>query len=163
MCRIWKKALFTAFILSALLYGTSEATDFSSDNFVIKDPVITPSAGFSLSSSFKLHSTLGQEAIGVSTANTFVLKGGFLYFPSPTASVPPPTVTPSKKLSSQGPLPPGNLLKCDFNGDSRCNILDLSILLFWADKPPAERARFDLNSDGRIDLADISIIFYFWT
>ncbi len=67
------------------------ATDFSSANFTVKDPVLFP-AGFSSSNSFRVFSVIGQSAIGVSTssdATLNTLKAGFLYFPEPAAAAAP--------------------------------------------------------------------------
>lgn len=76
------KKIFIGFLLALFLFPINfiSATDFSSTNFIIKDPVITPGAGFSTSTSFQLWSSLGQEAIGLSTTTSFGLQGGFLYF-----------------------------------------------------------------------------------
>lgn len=66
--------------------------------------------------------------------------------------------------TGQKPLPPPQILKiADFNGDSRINIIDFSILLFFMNRPISEASRYDLNNDGKIDIVDISILFYYWT
>ncbi len=52
----------------------------------------------------------------------------------------------------------------DLNTDSRVNLTDFSILLFWWNtaggdsSPPA-----DINSDGRVTLTDFSILLFNWT
>ncbi len=51
---------------------------------------------------------------------------------------------------------------CDFNGDGFCNIIDLSIMLFYFDKPMPTASRYDLNNDKRVDIIDISILLYYW-
>ena len=51
---------------------------------------------------------------------------------------------------------------CDFNGDKKCNIVDLSIMLFYFNKLVSKDSRYDLNSDGKINLVDVSILFYYW-
>ncbi len=83
MANFWRSpkiliALLAAnLLLSPLVAG---ATDFSSSNFIIKDPVIKPGAGFATSTSFQVWGSLGQEAIGLSTTTAFGLRSGFLYF-----------------------------------------------------------------------------------
>jgi len=58
--------------------------------------------------------------------------------------------------------PPGVAMSYDFNGDSRIDIGDLSILLYWWGKTGLEIAPYDLNGDGIIDIVDVSILFYHW-
>lgn len=50
----------------------------------------------------------------------------------------------------------------DYNTDSRVNIIDFSILLYWFERfnPPDE---IDLNNDNVVDLSDFSIMAYCWT
>ncbi len=64
------------------------AQDFSSSNFTVTAPVLFP-GGYSTSTNFSLTGVISQMAIGTSTATTFDLFGGFLYFPF----VSTPTVT----------------------------------------------------------------------
>ncbi|MBI4033924.1 MAG: hypothetical protein HY378_00030 [Candidatus Brennerbacteria bacterium] len=160
-------AIFTLSVL--LLLGTANATDFSSDNFVIKDPVIEPGAGFATSAGYELWSSLGQEAIGLSEAVSFGLKGGFLYFPAPSA-----TTTPSEPAVSGGggitlvPAPEKDLKLvalgiCDFNNDGSCDIVDLSVMLYHFDQSGSVIAAYDLDKNGRLDIVDVSILFYYWT
>jgi len=176
MTTIFKKASII-FLVSGLLFSWfyAGATDFSSPSFIVKDSVIKPGAGFSTSTSFQLWSSLGQEAIGTSTAPSFGLKAGLLFFPAPAAPPPPqlpgerggaggggitiapkPTITP---LFIIGPCP----LPGDFNCDGKVGFVDLSILLYHFEQPRIRAALYDLNSDGIVDIADISILFYFWT
>jgi|GEM_PF-4375863 hypothetical protein len=63
----------------------------------------------------------------------------------------------------QQSLPAKILRTCDFSGDNRCNLIDLSILLFYAEQPMPQAARYDLNNDGVIDIVDISILLYYWS
>jgi hypothetical protein len=65
-------------------------------------------------------------------------------------------------LPPQQSLPAKILRTCDFNSDGRCDIVDLSILLFYENQPMPQAARYDLNDDGVIDILDISIFFYYW-
>lgn len=171
-------ALFPLFSLRV------RATDFSSASFIVKDPVIKPGSGFSTSTNFQLFSSIGQEAIGISAGGTFGLKAGFLYFPTtstptttPTNPPSPPPPPPAPGSSGSGgagapiyipgqkpPLGPGGGLICDFNDSGSCDIIDLSIMLYYMSKPyTLESERYDFNSDGTIDIVDISILFYYWT
>lgn len=51
---------------------------------------------------------------------------------------------------------------CDLNADNRCDLMDLSILLYYFDRPVPPGSRYDYNQDGKVDLIDISILFYYW-
>ncbi|MDP2930379.1 MAG: DUF4215 domain-containing protein [bacterium] len=59
-------------------------------------------------------------------------------------------------------LPPkrGVCPDADLNKDSRVNLVDFSILLYWWGK---DNDCADQNSDGTIDLVDFSIMLYYWT
>ena len=59
-------------------------------------------------------------------------------------------------------IPEKAIKLCDFNGDKKCNIVDLSIMLFYFNKPVPNGSRYDLNGDGKINLVDVSILFYYW-
>jgi len=65
------------------------ATDFSSTNFILRDPVITIEGGRSTSTSFEFFSSTGQTIIGENTSAGFIHRAGFLYFEE--VSVTPPT------------------------------------------------------------------------
>ncbi len=84
----------------------------------------------------------------------------------PSSSGPTPTITLGPGgygLPSIKPTVPIKILRtCDFNGDNKCNIIDFSVLLFYADKPIEIASRYDLNNDGKINLVDVSILFYYW-
>lgn len=60
-------------------------------------------------------------------------------------------------------VPPVQLAACvDFNQDSRVNLVDFSILIFWLNKqqPPAS---IDCNGDNEINITDFSLLMYYWT
>lgn len=168
--------LLAAFFLAVPVIAA--ATDFSSTNFTVKDPILSGGGGFATSSSFKLWSSFAQLAIGTSTATNFGVRSGFLYFVDPT-STPTPTPTPSPSPSDGGgniPLPPRppilplpgfvaglppiflttpeallpkpGCLRSDFNCDGRINLQDLSI--FFAYQP-------------RVVLRNLSVVFSDWT
>ncbi|MEK7566846.1 MAG: hypothetical protein AAB527_01810, partial [Patescibacteria group bacterium] len=82
-----KKTAATLTILGALAFAVfSYATEFTSTDFQVLDPVLEP-AGYSTSNSYQLFGTLAQLAIGTSTITSFNLSGGFFFFPTTT----PPT------------------------------------------------------------------------
>ncbi len=88
-CKFSRATLSPFFIFSALViffslfFGTATATEYTSANFQIKDPVLFP-AGYSTSSGFSLTSTIGQFSIGTTTVGVGTpreLRAGFEYFP----------------------------------------------------------------------------------
>ena len=178
------RALFISF---TLLAGVANATEYTSDNFQVLDPVQFP-GGFSSSASFRLFDALAQISIGTSTSGSYEVRSGFLYFPAPTptpASTPAPTPTPTGIpggggipgfgqppifklpvfLFPEAPSVPIKIKKCgtaDFNCDGVVDIADLSIFFYLDSYSPSENPA-DLNNDSSIDLADTSIVFYYWT
>lgn len=65
------------------------ATDFTSDNFIVRDPVISGGGSRATSTSFEQFGSLGQNVTGISTSTDFGGRFGFLYFhfaSSPTLS-----------------------------------------------------------------------------
>ena len=83
-------AIFIPAVLSLLLLLTAKADEFTSSSFKVLEPVLQP-AGYSTSSDYILISTIAQLATGTSTASSFNLSSGFLYFPF--AYFPSPVVT----------------------------------------------------------------------
>lgn len=63
------------------------ATDFSSSNFIIRDPVMLVGNGESTSTSFRLISSIGQTDSGLNSSATFTSRLGFLYFAQGTTPV----------------------------------------------------------------------------
>ena len=59
-------------------------------------------------------------------------------------------------------LRPADGICSDFNKDSRVDLIDFSILIYWYNKadPPA---RVDCNNDHLVNLVDFSILMYNWT
>lgn len=79
-----KIALFLAALalVQVLLVPFSYATDFSSTNFILRDPVLTPAGGGTgTSTNFQQIGATGQPAIGESASTNFTLRSGFGYFP----------------------------------------------------------------------------------
>lgn len=72
---------FLFFIFSFLMFTTVYATDLTSTNFIVRDPVIGTGGGYGTSTNFKAFSA-GQTLLsGVGTSATFIGHYGFLYFP----------------------------------------------------------------------------------
>src|SRR3989344_3231203 len=87
------KKFFAAGILLVLLLCPDvyflKAEDYSSTDFILRDPVISVGGGRSTSTSFESFSSLGQVVGGESTSTSFISRSGLLYFPfatSPTVS-----------------------------------------------------------------------------
>ncbi len=57
---------------------------------------------------------------------------------------------------------PTSVVRGDFNGDRRVNLIDFSILVFWykQSNPPAH---IDLSGDGQVTVDDVSILLFYWT
>lgn len=129
------------------------ATDFSSSNFIVRDPVLSGGGGYSTSDNFQLFSAFSQPAIGVGTSDSRELRAGFLYFPAAEAVSPSPSPSPSPTPGTGSgsvttPIPPpqpfpplipeipiplpecaGGVNISDFNCDGRVDLKDLSVLL----------------------------------
>lgn len=152
--------LFLAFVLAPLAH----ATDYTSPSFTVEDPVLSVGGGFATSPSFQLWSAVGQLSIGTSTGPSFGLKAGFLYFPAIIVATGAPPVPPPPVFAPT--LPPRLVERvvasCDFNRDRRCNLIDLSILLFYYGRSGPEVDRYDLSRNGKVDFVDVSILFYYW-
>jgi hypothetical protein len=163
-------AALAGILLIALPFSVF-ADSATSTSFHIESGVIDAGGTRTTSSNYGLRSSIGQPATGISTSTSFILRGGFLNFPLPVV-VPP--VTPTAPLpgilvggGAFAGLPPEIqekiIKRCDFNGDMRCNLVDLSILLYYYDRIGSAIARYDLNSNDRVDFPDISVMMYYWT
>lgn len=65
------------------------ATDYTSNSFIVRDPILSNDGGLSTSTSFTYLSSTGQTVLGSSTSTSFTQNSGFLYFSditSPTLS-----------------------------------------------------------------------------
>lgn len=85
---------FVLFLCVLAAPGIAGATDYSSTNFIVRDPVITIGGGNATSSSFQLISSFGQTIIGENTSSNFIQRAGFLYFPAPVSPTPTPSPAP---------------------------------------------------------------------
>jgi hypothetical protein len=66
------------------------AEEFTSTDFTVLHPVLTPS-GFGTSASYYMWGSLSELAIGTSTATNYTVQSGFLFYPEVSV----PTVTPT--------------------------------------------------------------------
>lgn len=153
-------AVFSFLVFSLWLARAAYATDFSSSNFIVRDPVTSGGGGYSSSNSFQLWSSFAQLAIGTSTSNSNQIQSGFLYFPeaaaSPPASTPPTSPPPGTGSGSiTTPIPPAPPIGLP-------PIVPILIEFITGERVPPECAgvnRSDLNCDGRVDLKDLSVLF----
>ncbi|MDP1688538.1 MAG: hypothetical protein Q8L47_00170 [bacterium] len=175
---------FLLFSGSQIAFATFNS---SSTSFKASDQNVSDIGGNTTSTSFRLYQNVGQASVGDSSSTNFKVRAGVLYWDTTgITSTPTPTPTTSQTVTSGGggggivstssisPIPsvvtgvtPAITPKvtrstCDFNNDGFCNIVDLSILLYWYGKTGPQITRYDLNSDKKIDLKDISILFYHW-
>ncbi|MBI4426674.1 MAG: hypothetical protein HY567_03790 [Candidatus Kerfeldbacteria bacterium] len=64
---------------------------------------------------------------------------------------------------SAEPTPAPSYKPSDINQDTKVNLIDFSIMLFyWQQRNPAN-PRVDLNGDGIVNIVDFSILLYEWT
>lgn len=172
-----KRAGFFASICLVLLTpAVVVATDYSSTNFKVQDPVIDELGGYSSSTSFGLYGDIPFISPRQGSSASYLSIPGFLGFPAPAAATTTPTSTPPQGPggSSGGGGPPGAIppkpqptprplrKTVDFNRDGYVNFIDFSILLYYYDKSGAIIVPYDLNDDGAVDIVDISIFMYYW-
>ena len=88
MSSLWRYCVVFSFLTIFILLGraTVSATEFNSSGFSVVDPVIFSST-FSTTSSYQLWGTIGQVGVGTSTATSFTLNSGFLFYPLVTTPV----------------------------------------------------------------------------
>ena len=167
------------FFVLAVLPAMVLADLSTSTNFRAPRQIIDVGGGRATSTNFQAEQSTGQPGTGISTSTNFILKGGFLYFDNPAApAAPTPTPQPSPSggggselvkalarlaLQRRPPPLPEDVARCDFNADNRCNLIDLSIMLFYYERLGPEIARYDLNISGSVDFPDVSVLMFYWT
>ncbi len=83
-----KRAITTIALLSGVAYLLSPfafATDLTSTNFIVKDPIVGTGGGYSSSGSFKLFGGGDTTLTGYNNSLSFIGKYGFFYYPYATA------------------------------------------------------------------------------
>ncbi len=74
------QAVFCLSLVVFVLGGNALAVDYTSSNFIVRDPVISPGSGYASSGSFQYFMNIGQTVIGESSAGGFIERSGFLYY-----------------------------------------------------------------------------------
>src|SRR3989338_9611434 len=97
-----KQLGISIFLVLCFFVSVAHATDYSSTNFIVRDPVISFIAGESTSTNFDLFSSADGSAIGQSTSDSFTVRSGFLYYPAPPPPPPSPTPPPPPPPSGGG-------------------------------------------------------------
>lgn len=85
--KYYTKLLSCIFMFLFILLGVVPATaeDFTSSNFILRDPVIVVGGTQSTSASFQYFSNTGQLAPGESSSTSFTYRAGSLYYPVATS------------------------------------------------------------------------------
>ncbi|MAF79588.1 hypothetical protein CL629_00715 [bacterium] len=68
------------FCVSFAVLPIAGATDYSSSNYIVRDPIFGTFGGNSTSTNFDHILSGGQTADGRATSTSFIMRGGFLYF-----------------------------------------------------------------------------------
>lgn len=85
---MYRKLSFLIFFVALLgLTSVARATDFTSSNFINRDPVVNVAGGQATSTSFQIFSDVGEVVIGESSSTNFMSWAGFLYFSAVTTPV----------------------------------------------------------------------------
>src|ERR1051326_5454907 len=94
-------SLMCIFACQGAWAAADEGASMSSDHFRVFDSQHAASGGTASSSSpsFRLAGTIGDVAIGSSSANSFGLLAGFLYFGAVVSPTPTPTPTSTPTIS----------------------------------------------------------------
>lgn len=81
------KSILSFLLLFLSIFSISSATDLTSSNFIIRDPVIGTGGGYESSTNFQSFSSLNTLLSGYNSSASFIGKYGFLYFPFVTEAV----------------------------------------------------------------------------
>jgi hypothetical protein len=156
------------------------ATEYSSSNFKVSNPVIEELGGLSSSANFKLWSNIPYIEPRLASSTNYKSIPGFLGYPGSSTA----TTTGGGGGGgggggsthdgafgggyNSGPQKPKPLVteeirnRVDFNHDGKVDFIDFSILLYYFDKRGSIIVPFDLNDDTYVDMVDISIFMYYW-
>lgn len=112
---------------------------------------------------FKVKARALAESNWAASTEQFVAESGTVTPPPPP---PPPGGGGGTPAAAVAIIPTITATSCDgadFNGDSKVNSVDFSILLaFWQKQPPFKNPCVDINKDSRVDSIDFSILLYQW-
>mgnify|MGYP001593696250 FL=1 len=85
---MYRKSSLFVFIFALLGFvAFARATDYTSTNFINRDPIVNVSGGKSTSTNFQLYTSGGEMVIGQSSSTNFIGRAGFLYFSSVSTPV----------------------------------------------------------------------------
>lgn len=129
------------------------AVDYTSTNFILRDPVISVSGGRSTAPSFEFFSSTGQTAPGESTSTNFIYRAGFLYFAEPVAATTPAPATPSVSGGA------ASIVKAIFSGKA----YPKATVVLLRDAQIVATALADKNADFRIETGNLSPGDYFFS
>ncbi len=88
------KKLFFIFLVSELIFAPiALAEDFTSNSFIIRNPVISADGGWNSSDNFQSFDLSGQPVIEESTSNNFKNQSGFGYIQDPIFTLTAPNNT----------------------------------------------------------------------
>lgn len=79
--KIFFKKILTIFLISFLSFQLTYATDLTSTNFIIRDPIVGTGGSYGTSSNFKLYGSGNTLLSGTGSSTNFIGRYGFLYFP----------------------------------------------------------------------------------
>ena len=79
---------FYCIIIFGIACAAARAEDYSSTNFIIRDPLVAPQGGaYSSSPTYGLYTSTGALVQGEATSTSFTAREGFLYYPEATTPV----------------------------------------------------------------------------
>lgn len=74
-----------------------------------------------------------------------------------------PSVNTNRPTNVNTPLvPPTTIAVADFNTDSKVNLIDFSILMYYWHQQQSANPEADINHDGVVDIIDVSIMLFQW-
>lgn len=79
--KIFFKKILTIFLLCFWSFQFTYATDLTSTNFIIRDPIVGTGGSYGTSTNFKLYGSGNTLLSGTGSSTNFIGRYGFLYFP----------------------------------------------------------------------------------
>lgn len=84
---MYKKILIAILLLFGAFFSRVLATDYSSSNFIVRDPITAIGGGRSASGNFEVFGNGGVLMTGETLSSGFTVRSGFFYFPTATSPV----------------------------------------------------------------------------